>query len=179
VADRDADGGDDCTDTAGARKGEEHPGHCPVAEAVAGDRDEVPALGRDGATLRAPAPAVPEAGLLHEELAGLVTDTTVPSAQTLEAAYHVALDHLIDAFDPGAYPHGPHEVLRSMIERITLTPNEDRTELRAELHGSFAGVLAMIGERQEAETPQPASKETGCEPTVVAGAGFEPATFRL
>ncbi len=41
MADRDVDGGDDRTDTTRAREGEKHPGHCPVAEGVGGDGDEI------------------------------------------------------------------------------------------------------------------------------------------
>jgi hypothetical protein len=43
----DADGGDDCTGATGAREGQERSGDCPVAEVVAGDGEQVPALGRD------------------------------------------------------------------------------------------------------------------------------------
>ncbi|WP_448208706.1 recombinase family protein [Azospirillum sp. sgz302134] len=69
------------------------------------------------------------------------------------------------------------ELLRAMIEKVVLMPRAG-SGLEAQLFGELAGVLAVcdeVGQKRE----QPASKETGCQLSVVAGAGFEPATFRL
>ncbi len=64
------------------------------------------------------------------------------------------------------------EMLRSMIQAIRLVPEDG--ELMIELVGELAGILALGNEK----SPRP------CGPgarqlTLVAGAGFEPAAFRL
>ena len=62
----DADGGDDCTCSTGAREGQERSGDCPVAEVVAGDGEQVPALGRDRTPVRAAGSALSTAGGIPE-----------------------------------------------------------------------------------------------------------------
>ena len=72
--------------------------------------------------------------------------------------------------------------LRSLIERISLTPGPERGEIYATLHGELSTILNWT-ERQAtgkaAKTTKPAADATGLSLSVVAGAGFEPATFRL
>ena len=60
--------------------------------------------------------------------------------------------------------------IRSLIDEVRLVP-EDR-ELKIELFGELGALFALANEH-------PRSKETGVQVTMVAGAGFEPATFRL
>ena len=62
------------------------------------------------------------------------------------------------------------ECLRELVDHIRLVPEGD--ELRIELYGEFAAILSFANE-------QPRSKGAGLQATLVAGAGFEPATFRL
>ena len=57
-----------------------------------------------------------------------------------------------------------------LIEEIRLVP--DNGKLRAELYGELAALINLANEH-------PRSKGTGVQVTLVAGAGFEPATFRL
>ena len=64
------------------------------------------------------------------------------------------------------------EALRSVLDEIRLVPAED--ELRIELVGALAGILALCDD----EGPRRGTLG-GLQSTVVAGAGFEPATFRL
>ncbi len=60
--------------------------------------------------------------------------------------------------------------LRAMVEKIVLTPNNGVLEI--ELEGALAGMLAAASPKAEAEDLQRTVK-------LVAGAGFEPATFGL
>lgn len=64
------------------------------------------------------------------------------------------------------------EMLRSMIQAIRLVPESG--ELAIELVGELAGRLAMTNEKN----PRPFGPRAR-QLTLVAGAGFEPAAFRL
>ena len=66
--------------------------------------------------------------------------------------------------------------IRNIIERITLSPGPGRGEIDATLHGDFRTILEWT-ERQKQNTP--GAFASGVSVSVVAGAGFEPATFRL
>ena len=74
------------------------------------------------------------------------------------------------------------EALRMLIERIVLTPGTERGEMFAAMHGELRTILEWT-ERQatneSAKTTKPAAKAAGFVVLVVAGAGFEPAAFRL
>ena len=67
-----------------------------------------------------------------------------------------------------------HEAIRSMIERIVVTPR-DCGGVDLALHGDLARILALCA--GNAKTPP--HGETGFLVSLVAGAGFEPTTFRL
>ena len=64
--------------------------------------------------------------------------------------------------------------LRKLIERVDFIPVEGLGRFQLEVHGSLAALLAL-GQAQKAKN---LTGET-CEVFVGAGAGFEPATFRL
>ena len=74
------------------------------------------------------------------------------------------------------------EALRMLIEKIVLTPGPARGEVLATLHGELSTILEWT-ERQvvgkAGKKTKPAVGATGMSVSVVAGAGFEPATFRL
>src|SRR5580765_5483135 len=65
------------------------------------------------------------------------------------------------------------EALRGLIDAIVLTPNQG--ELRIELKGNLA---AMLGAAQNAKR-SPETGDLSLQVVMVAGAGFEPATFGL
>ena len=67
------------------------------------------------------------------------------------------------------------EAIRSLIERITLTPGAERGQIDATLHGDFGTILRWTAHQQKT----PGAGASGVSVSVVAGAGFEPATFRL
>jgi site-specific DNA recombinase len=94
----------------------------------------------------------------------------------LPALYRSKVEKLAEALNESATTAEASEIMRTLIDRIVLTPMG--TELRAELYGDFASIAAM------AEGAPFASKNPGSimEPgllSVVAGRGFEPLTFRL
>ena len=64
-------------------------------------------------------------------------------------------------------------MIRSLIERVRLTPVDGQLEI--ELKGDLAGILAI------SDAAQTTSERDGkaLQIKVVAGAGFEPTTFRL
>ncbi|WP_328285757.1 recombinase family protein [Magnetospirillum molischianum] len=67
------------------------------------------------------------------------------------------------------------DAIRSLIEKITLTPGPKRGQIDAVLYGDLAAILEWTA--QNANTPGLGG--SGVSVSVVAGAGFEPATFRL
>jgi site-specific DNA recombinase len=70
------------------------------------------------------------------------------------------------------------ELIRSMIDRVVLRPRADGTGLDALLYGDLAQILAICAEAGSHDK-HPRTGVPGCQVSVVAGAGFEPATFRL
>ena len=66
-------------------------------------------------------------------------------------------------------------VLRSMIKTICITPGAKRGEVNLDLHGELATILAIVEGKKNRDVP-PVSR---IQVSVVAGAGFEPTTFRL
>ncbi|WP_296104720.1 zinc ribbon domain-containing protein [uncultured Agrobacterium sp.] len=64
------------------------------------------------------------------------------------------------------------DVLRTLVEDIILTPADGRIEI--DVRGDLAGILTLSAQKQN-----PAALATGSQVKMVAGAGFEPAAFRL
>ncbi|MCX2697430.1 recombinase family protein [Ochrobactrum chromiisoli] len=72
--------------------------------------------------------------------------------------------------------------LRCLIEKVSLTPGPKRGQVDATLHGELGTILNWI-ERQavgkSTKNKSPGDDLMGVSVSVVAGAGFEPAAFRL
>ncbi|MDP6951228.1 MAG: recombinase family protein [Alphaproteobacteria bacterium] len=66
------------------------------------------------------------------------------------------------------------DILRTLISAIVLTPNDGKLAIR--LSGDLGGILALSTKN---ERPSQLTPEDLLQFEVVAGAGFEPATFRL
>ena len=66
------------------------------------------------------------------------------------------------------------EAIRSLIDRIVLTPVND--ELRIDLHGAIAAILQLAANKNG---PIRDLAEKAEQLVMVAGVGFEPTTFRL
>ena len=67
------------------------------------------------------------------------------------------------------------EAIRALIDHITLTPGPRRGEIAATLHGELGAILEWTAQKQNT----PGRDGAGVSVSVVAGAGFEPAAFRL
>jgi site-specific DNA recombinase len=96
--------------------------------------------------------------LLHPEMAGLYRQKVTALAQALE--------------QPETRTESS-EALRGLIDAIVLRP--DQGELQIELKGNLA---AMLGAAQNAKR-SPETGDLSLQVVMVAGAGFEPATFGL
>jgi site-specific DNA recombinase len=96
--------------------------------------------------------------LLHPEMAGLYRQKVTVLGQALE--------------HPETRTEAS-EALRGLIDAIVLTPNQG--ELQIELKGNLA---AMLGAAQNAKR-SPETGDLSLQVVMVAGAGFEPATFGL
>ena len=70
------------------------------------------------------------------------------------------------------------EIVRSMIERVVLTPRADGQGLDATLFGDLGALLSVCAEISGDKKPSAPGAAEG-QLSVVAGAGFEPAAFRL
>ena len=107
------------------------------------------------------------------------TPDILPSAS---AIYAKKVSALTKALNRREERQEAAETLRGLIEKISLTPGPERGEIYATLHGELGTILNWT-ERQAigkaVKTTKPAADATGLSLSVVAGAGFEPATFRL
>ena len=92
----------------------------------------------------------------------------------LSLIYKNKVANLIDALNNDDTISEANEAIRQLIETIRLVPFNGR--LKIELFGELAAIL-NLGMAPKNEHPLDNSK--GVQVTVVAGAGFEPATFRL
>jgi site-specific DNA recombinase len=121
---------------------------------------------RLAAALEATSPAPPVA--LHPNLPALYRR----QVERLEAALN---DPLIR--DEAA------EVLRDLIQKVVLVPRAGAKGLDAVLHGDLARILQLCEAAEEKSGSRkrklPGQGGPGSQVSVVAGAGFEPATFRL
>ena len=69
--------------------------------------------------------------------------------------------------------HEAFEIIRGLIESVELRPVDDHLEV--ELRGDLAGILGFAGGAKGRHSQETKSMQI----KLVAGAGFEPATFRL
>ena len=90
----------------------------------------------------------------------------------LAEVYRRKVEKLTQALNKEELRTEAAEILRSMIQAIRLVPEDG--ELAIELVGELAGILALTNEK----SPRPFGPGAR-QLTLVAGAGFEPAAFRL
>ncbi len=64
------------------------------------------------------------------------------------------------------------DIIRTLVETIVLTPTDGKVEI--DVQGDLAGILTL-----SVQTKNPAGQAGPSQVKMVAGAGFEPATFRL
>ncbi|QCO05777.1 hypothetical protein [Azospirillum argentinense] len=119
--------------------------------------------------------------------------------------YRNEIHNLIECLNGGGQKTEAAELMRSLIDKIVLPPNDMRTALTVDLLGDLAGILAMANRKSAVNKEKPLTKSgfqdlaqtwqvkmvegtrsdlklsvvSECKDKMVAGAGFEPATFRL
>ena len=115
-----------------------------------------------------------EKRLLNARLSETTGSAPVSVHPNLAEAYRRRVSELESLLEDPELRDEAMEAIRSMIERIVVTPR-DGGGVELVLHGDLARILALCAEN--AKTPP--QGETGFSMSVVAGAGFEPTTFRL
>jgi DNA invertase Pin-like site-specific DNA recombinase len=95
------------------------------------------------------------------------------------SAYADMVRRLEDVLRDATLVQRAHETLARLIEKVVLTPDPDAENgLRVDLHGQVAAILQVCASADGGETT-PSLLGSTSQVSVVAGAGFEPATFRL
>ncbi|MGF1611087.1 MAG: hypothetical protein ACFCUQ_16905 [Kiloniellales bacterium] len=97
----------------------------------------------------------------------------------LSEIYRRKVAQLEEALNDESIKAEAAEVLRALIDRIELLPRADGAGLNARLYGELAAILAFCAEDADKAKLPGAVGRPGSQVSVVAGAGFEPATFRL
>jgi site-specific DNA recombinase len=93
----------------------------------------------------------------------------------LAEVYRQRVDRLHEALHDPSTREEAFELIRSLIEQIRLVP--DGGELRVELRGELAAILALAADRTKPGSVGAAGLSEQIK--MVAGIGFEPMTFRL
>ena len=123
----------------------------------------------------------------------LARPTAVPPLRlhpSMAHAYRDRVAALIRGLNRATEMDAAKEALRTLVERIVLTPDESGRALTIDLRGDLAALLCLATGQPIQATPKPAhanaapgggrgAVEGVDELVLVAGAGFEPAAFRL
>ncbi len=114
---------------------------------------------------------------LEEELRGL--EMEAPEQPILYPALAVVYRQKVNLLHETSVQEdtriGAIEILRSLIEKITITPDADGLRSISVLEGDLTKLLAYAATlKNEAR-----ALGAGCSTKMVAGVGFEPTTFRL
>jgi site-specific DNA recombinase len=99
--------------------------------------------------------------------------------------YRAEISRLIESLNTEGHRTEAATIIRSLVDRIVLTPDAERKYLNVDLIGDLAGILAVATNRWALNGGKPMELgelqnfSAGQQDKVVAGAGFEPTTFRL
>ncbi|MHA3980902.1 recombinase family protein [Halovulum sp. GXIMD14794] len=101
--------------------------------------------------------------------------------------YRARIGDLIRGLSEAEAMDEAREALRGLVDRIVLTPASEGSGLEIELHGALAGLLRLAtGQPVHAAAETRKARDGGSQAfdiaeqvVLVAGAGFEPAAFRL
>ena len=126
---------------------------------------------------------------IETELAAMAGPDPVRFHPSMATAYRDKVGALIRGLGDAAQMELARESLRGLIEAIILTPDPNGAGLLVDLEGALAGLLHLAlwtsGERGMAAKGGDAPNgffeaiDIACKIKLVAGAGFEPAAFRL
>ena len=117
---------------------------------------------------------------LEAQKAGLDAELAAPPAprtvitEGFASHYRRKIDALIDTLNAPDLRAEAGERLRAAIGKVVLAPDAE-SGLSAELHGDLAEILTLGAGQQKPADGDAAAGQI----SMVAGAGFEPATFRL
>jgi site-specific DNA recombinase len=115
-----------------------------------------------------------------EELEALLEGTTEEQVllhPTMATRYREQVANLAAVLNSEEHRAEAADLLRSLVDRIVIqTPNE-KGRLEIDLHGDLAGILTLASNKKDG--PLEASDPSVQQVKMVAGAGFEPTTFRL
>lgn len=99
--------------------------------------------------------------------------------------YRAEISRLIESLNTEGHRTEAATIIRSLVDRIVLTPDAERKYLNVDLIGDLAGILAVATNRwalnggKPMELGEMQSLAVGQQDKLVAGARFEPTTFRL
>ncbi|UWQ81322.1 recombinase family protein [Leisingera sp. S132] len=121
---------------------------------------------------------------LERELEHTPAPDTVAFHPSMAEAYRERVSRLIRSLGSAEGMEDAKEALRALVERIVLTPAAAGAGLDLTLEGDLAGLLRLAAGAEGADTKKasggaPEAFDMSDEIVLVAGAGFEPATFRL
>ncbi len=117
-----------------------------------------------------------------EELLGLLDQTEevrILFHPNIANRYHKEIRNLIASLSSDESRVEAANILRSLIECIVLSPTDTGDRLVVDLRGDLAGILSVATKHERSLITSDLSKLQPVQKAVVAGAGFEPATFRL
>ena len=93
--------------------------------------------------------------------------------------YHRKIVCLPEALsDPDTRPEAG-AAIRSLVDRVTVTPGQKRGQVYVTLQGELGSILDWVNEPGSRNANTPSTIVPGVLASVVAGEGFEPSTFRL
>ena len=100
--------------------------------------------------------------------------------------YKEAIADIVQMMGDEERRHEASEILRTLIDKIVLSPSNSGDGLEVDLIGALAGILTIahghlpVGQKRKTSGSSDRSKLPDVSAVqLVAGAGFEPATFRL
>jgi site-specific DNA recombinase len=111
---------------------------------------------------------------LEELLAG-TKEAPVLLHPNMVSEYRMQVSNLTQVLNCGEDRGEAADILRSLVDRIELTPN-DQGKLEIDLYGDLAGILSLASKK---DRPLDQNDLSVQQVKVVAGIGFEPMTFRL
>jgi site-specific DNA recombinase len=111
--------------------------------------------------------------VLEQKLAKAPPSNVVEMHPKLPEQYRKTVSELHEALNSEETREEAALIIRSLIDEIVLTPLEGRGNIGIKIVGDLAAILRM------GSTTKNTSTNAGVMKWLVAGAGFEPATFRL
>ena len=112
---------------------------------------------------------------LTRELSLQTEDDKIVLHPNIDELYARKIGDLKSLLQNYATKHQATEIIRSLIEKIVVSPRVQRGKSAVVLHGAFASILAYANDTAHSGA---VSSSTG-RVLLVAGVGFEPTTFRL